>query len=136
MFGTGKFYDRADKQDSSLQSVYALWEKAGSNQRIAGDRSDTLRPLLQLSLAEVPAPPPSSGNDRVINGEENINWQVQVAGTSTSASMGWRRARGSSHLRSVTLALSRYSLSHHKRAATPVLGVGSLTSTGWVWRTI
>lgn len=77
VFGTGKMYDVLDKTNVNVQSVYALWEKPGSNAQIATSRSDTS--ILQLTLRDVAPPtgsPPGTRDDRAIDGEENIDWTV------------------------------------------------------------
>lgn len=75
VFGTGKLYDVADKTDTSVQSVYALWEKPGSNDQIASDRA--VPSMLKLTLSDVP-PPSGTRFDRAVDGEENINWSTHV----------------------------------------------------------
>ncbi len=77
VFGTGKFYDSADKFDTSIQSVYALWER---NPSLAvpvniGDRA-ALEPLTLQ-------PPSGTSAFRSISGVNNINFY------GSSPDVGW-----------------------------------------------
>jgi Tfp pilus tip-associated adhesin PilY1 len=74
VFGTGKFYDRNDKADSSVQAVYALWEKDPSSP-VALAKAQ----LRQLTLTQ-PAilPPPGTPFFRTLNGQSAINWQTDL----------------------------------------------------------
>ncbi len=72
VFGTGKFYDRDDKGDTSVQAVYALWER---NPSAPSTISKTQ--LRQLTLSE-PAtlPPPATPVYRSLNGQSGLNWTM------------------------------------------------------------
>ncbi len=77
IFGTGKFYDSADKLEASVQSVYALWERDTSlvTPVDIGGRAA----LEQLTLQ----PPSGTPEFRSISGVSNINF----GGTTPDA--GW-----------------------------------------------
>lgn len=79
VFGTGKLYDRADKISQRVDSVYALWERPGNNVQIAANRNATS--MVKLTLRDLPVPngaPVGTRSDRVIDGEENVNWSTHL----------------------------------------------------------
>lgn len=65
-FGTGRFFERADRQDQQVQAFYALWEKNPASP-VAISKSQ----LRTLTLADT-----ASGGQqfRQINGQAAINW--------------------------------------------------------------
>jgi len=72
VFGTGKFYDRDDKADTSVQAVYALWERNPS-----APATITKTQLHSLSLSEpAVAPPPGAPVYRSLIGQSGLNWTV------------------------------------------------------------
>jgi type IV pilus assembly protein PilY1 len=73
-FGTGKFYDRDDKPDMSVQAVYALWEK-NPNSPVTINRPQ----LRQLTLDQPAAlPPPGTPFYRSLNGTSAIDWTTDL----------------------------------------------------------
>lgn len=87
-FGTGKYFEKNDNTTTSLQTIYGIWDKAGSNDEISAASVDTdaekANVLKKHSiLFQMANPLAAGGNIRITDDTGVIVWD------GTGAKRGW-----------------------------------------------